>query len=85
MNIVDAIAEFENIFAMILEKTLQSDRRWPPFWSRDKYLDEILFQAYIKELILKRLPERPGATTSINDILFDNGDFRNNDEARCRT
>ena len=65
MNIVDAIAEFENVFAMILEKTLQSDRRWPPFWSRDKHLDELLFQAYLKGLILERLPERHDATTSI--------------------
>ena len=80
MNVDAAIAEFENIFAKVLERTPQSDRSWPLFWSRDKYQHEILFQAYLKELIVRRLPRSSTVITSIDNVAF-----KDNDEALCRT
>ncbi len=80
MNIDDTIAEFENIFAKVLERSPQSDRRSPLLWLRDKYWHENVFHAYLEELILRRLPKKPNVTTSIIDVSF-----KINDEARCRT
>ena len=77
MNIDDAIAKFENIFAKVLERTPQFDRRWPLFWSRDIYRHEIFFHECLQELTLRQLPN---VTTSIDDVSF-----INNDEAGCRT
>ena len=80
MNIDDAIAEFENIFAKVLERTPPSDRRWPLFWSMDTDRHETFFHACLKELIYQRLPKEPNVTTSVVDVPF-----KSNDEAACRT
>ena len=80
MNIDEVIAEFENIFAKVLERTPQSDWRWPLFRSRDMYRHEIFFHKFLKELILRGLLKEPIIRTSVQDVSF-----KNNDEEACRT
>ena len=83
MNIDEAIAEFENIFAKVLERTPLSNRRWPLFWSRDTDRHEYFFNASLKELMLRRQLDDPIFRTSVIDGSFMS--FKSNDKAACRT
>ena len=80
MNIDEAIAEFENIFAKVLERTPQFDGRWSLFRSRNMNQHEIFLETCLKELVLRRLLKEPNVTTSVVDVPF-----KSNDEAACRT